>query len=49
LMNAHRLQKLRIDAAGYVDLVVLTHHAQVKHSRNRRDTVIGESDHQAGN
>src|SRR5207249_4980358 len=29
------------------DLVIITEHGQAKHSRNRRDTVIRQSDHQA--
>jgi hypothetical protein len=48
-MNARRFRIPRVDAAGYMDLVVLTEHAQAKHSRNRRDSVVGESDHQTAN
>src|ERR1035437_9935655 len=48
-MNARRFRIPRVDAAGYIDLVVLTQHAQAKHSRNRRDSVVCESQHQTAN
>ena len=47
LMNANRLRISRVDAARYVDLVVLTEHGKAKHSGNRRDAIVCESDHQA--
>src|ERR1019366_950755 len=49
LMDAPRFRIPRVNAAVYVDLAILTQHTQAKHSRNRRDSIVCESDHQADN
>jgi hypothetical protein len=45
-MNTDRLWIPSVDAPRNVDPVVRTKHGQAKHSRNRRDSIVCESDHQ---